>query len=353
MLTILVTGAAGLVGGEVCARLVARGHRVLALVRNTREVRGNDGQLVPVAGVLEGDVALPGLGIAEGALGAAVPPPDLVVHCAAITRFDASEADYERVNVGGTREVVAFCEAHGAALLHVGTAYVCGPRDGPIGEGDALPASFANGYEASKAEGEKVIRASGLSWAIARPSIVTGDSTSGAIRKFDTTYALFRLISEGFVRHLPATPDATLDFVPIDHVAGGIVALAEAMEQAAGGTFHLVSGDPLPVADFAEVIASCEGFHAPELVEPDGFDPDALPPRERRLYRRVAALYASYFQRNPRFDDANFRALNGMAGPATGPAYLRRLIEYCRETGFLSARPDSAAPAAPARRRPT
>ena len=118
MLSILVTGAAGLIGGEVCARLVARGHRVHALVHRTPEVRGNDGALVPVAGVLRGDITAPGLGLTD--------PPhiDLVVHCAAALEFDAPEEILTAINVEGTRNACAFAAGHGASLIHVSTAYV-------------------------------------------------------------------------------------------------------------------------------------------------------------------------------------------------------------------------------------
>ena len=81
---ILVTGAAGLIGGELCARLVARGHQVTALVHRDPQVRDN--RRAPVAGlaVMTGDVTQPGLGLA------AVPAVDLVIHSAAITAFDAA-----------------------------------------------------------------------------------------------------------------------------------------------------------------------------------------------------------------------------------------------------------------------
>ncbi len=328
---ILVTGAAGLLGGEICARLVAGGHEVHALVRKTPDVRANDGQPVAVASVLTGDVTQPMLGLA-----ADPPQCDLVIHCAATTRFDLAEEDYLATNVGGVHNAIAFAEARGAALLHVSTAYVCGRRDGTIGEGDPLPETgFANGYEASKAAGEKLVRGSALDWAIARPSVVLGEHESGAIRQFDTTYAAFKLIAEGRVKHMEARPQATLDFVPIDHVAKGIVALAQRMNSAAGGTFHLVSGQPLPVEDFAAAIGAVPHFHRPELVAPEDFDPAALPPLERRLYRRVAGLYAAYFQRNPQFDASRFETLTGLACPPTGSAYIARLIGYCMEAGFL------------------
>ena len=63
MLSVLVTGAAGLIGGEVCARLAARGHRVTAMVRRNPEVRGNDGALVEGVETVAGDVTQPLMGL--------------------------------------------------------------------------------------------------------------------------------------------------------------------------------------------------------------------------------------------------------------------------------------------------
>ncbi len=335
---ILLTGAAGLIGGEVARRLVARGHRVTAGVHRNRTILGNDGSEVAVAGLLTIDLATPGLGLDDETRIAVADAHDLIIHCAATVRFDLAEAEYRAVNVDGTAAVVELAQARAIPLIHVSTAYVCGNRDGAIGEDDPLPdAGFANGYEASKAAAEAVVAASGLPYAIVRPSIVVGDYDSGAIRHFDTIYAAFKLIAEARVTRLPARAEATLDFVPIDHVAGGIVAIAEDMTRAAGGRYHLVSGRPIGVADWAAVIGSYPQFAAPTYVDPAAFDPATLPPLERRLYTRVAGLYSSYFQRNPRFDDTRFRALTGVAAPPANPAFVARLIDHCIAAGFLSA----------------
>lgn len=345
---VLVTGAAGLVGGEVCARLVAAGHSVTALVHRNPEVRANDGSPVAAAATLQGDVSAPQFGWSDSAYAQAAADHDLLIHCAATVRFDLDEADYAATNVGGTAHALELAERGAMAFLHVSTAYVCGTRNGAIREQDPLhETGFANGYEASKAAGERLVRASNVPWAIARPSIVVGAHGDGTIRQFDTTYAAFKLIAEGRVRHMPAREGATLDFVPIDHVAAGIVALAERMDGAAGGSFHLVSGQPLPVGRFTGAIGAYPHFHEPALVAPEAFDPAMLPALERRLFKRVAGLYASYFQRDPHFDDSAFRALTGLHCPQTGEPYIRRLIDYCIEAGFLpsSARADSAVPA--------
>ena len=337
LVNILVTGAAGLLGGEVCKRLADAGHRVTALVHNNPEVRANDGSLVDVA-TIKGDVSCEKLGWDQATCASVADGHDLIVHCAATVRFDLEEADYSSVNVDGVANVLALAEAGSMAFLHVSTAYVCGTRDGPILESDPLPASgFANGYEASKAAGERLVRSSPVRWAIARPSIVVGEHESGRIRQFDTTYAAFKLIAEGRVRHMPARAGATLDFVPLDHVVRGIVAIAGDMERAEGGTFHLVSGQPLPVERFTGVIGAYPQFHEPELVAPEKFDASMLPALERRLFKRVAGLYASYFQRDPEFDDRQFRAFAGASCPETGEPFIERLIDYCIEDGFLRA----------------
>lgn len=335
---ILLTGAAGLIGGELAARLVAAGHDVTALVHRNREIRSNDGNLVPITGVHGCDIAEPLLGFAPDEAKALAGAHDLVIHCAATVRFDLSDEEYRRTNTGGTGNVVALARLGDCGLLYVSTAYVCGTRDGTIGEAEPLPRDeFANGYERSKAEAERLVRDSGLDWAVARPSIVTGDSRTGAIRQFDTIYAAFKLIAEGRVKQMEAGRDATLDFVPVDHVAGGLAALVARWGEAKGGTYHLVSGAPIPVQGFTDAIGGYEQFSQPELVAPEAFDASALPPLERRLYTRIAGLYASYFQRDPRFDDREFRALTGMQSRATDAAYLRLLIDYCIDHGFLSA----------------
>lgn len=328
---ILVTGAAGLLGSALCEQLMARGHHVTALVHRATAITGGNG--APVAGVtlLAGDVRQPGFGLA------AIPAVDLVIHSAAITAFDAAAEDYAAVNTGGARNAAAL----GLPLLYVSTAYVCGTRDGRIGE-DETGDAFVNGYEASKAAGEVAVRAamaSGLPAAIARPSIVVGDWASGAIRSFDNIYMLFRLIAEGRVRTLPAAPGASLDLVPIDHVTRSLVAMAEDFGRFAGKTLHLVGSQPQPLAVLGEAVAGFPGLGRPDFVPADSFDPAALPPIERRYHAAAAALYTAYLQRGPRFDTSVAGALLP-ACPPCDAEWVSRLIGFCLQQGFV--RPHAA-----------
>jgi nucleoside-diphosphate-sugar epimerase len=309
----------------------------MALVHRNADVRDNQRRPVPGIAVLRGDVRQPGFGLA------AAPEVDLVIHSAAVTAFDASPEAYQSVNIDGTAHAIGVARAAGARLLHVSTAYVCGMRDGVIAESDTGTA-FVNGYEASKAAGEALVWRSRLDFAIARPSVVVGDSASGAISRFENIYMIFKLIAEGRVRTLPAAAGASLDLVPIDHVAGGIVAMAEGFGRVRGQTLHLVADSPTPIARIGAAIAAVPGLGAPYFVLPDAFDPATLPPIERRYHAAAAALYTSYLLRGPVFDAANARAF-GLVCPPADRAWLDRLIGYCLSAGFVTSRPGKGAPA--------
>jgi hypothetical protein len=76
---------------------------------------------------------------------------------------------------------------------------------------------------------------------VARPSRAYRDGTIG---QFTNIYALIRLMAAGRIHVLPASPCASLDLVPIDHVIGRLTDIAERMAAASGRAHHLVSGAP-------------------------------------------------------------------------------------------------------------
>lgn len=329
MRTILITGAAGLIGGEVCARLAARGHQVTAMVRRNPDVRGNDGALVEGITTVSGDVTQPLMGL-EAA------PHDLVIHCAASLEFDAPEEDLQAINVEGTRNALAYAKAAGASFLQVSTAYVCGTQEGAILE-EPVPEGrqFTNRYEASKARAEAAVAASGVPFAIARPSIVLGDSQTGAIRDFPSLTNVFRLMARGKVTQFPVSEGSTLDLVPIDHVAEGVAHIAEAMEQAEGGYFHLTAAQPMPAAELAHGVARVPHFPDPQVVSPKDYAAAELRPAERMLAGRMLGTFGPYFTRSPQFDDSRLRALTGLKCGATDSAWLDRMIAYGISVGYL------------------
>ncbi len=328
-LTVLVTGAAGLIGSELCGALAERGHRVVAMVhRSTRLVR-SDGTSVPSDGValVHGDVTRRDLGLGAEAV-AILARCDRVVHCAADTRLGAGR--HEAVNVAGTQHLLdLLARAHPApGLVHVSTAYVCGARSGAIAEAVSDGAG-SNPYEASKVEGERRVVAAGLGAVIARPSIVVGRWRDGAISRFDDLYGLIRLVGAGRIRALPVTPGATLDLVPIDHVVGGLIDLVERFEAARGRVIHLASGAPMPVATLCTTAFA--GLHAPRLIEPG----DVGTSGRGTARHELLSLYAGYLTRDPRFSTANLAALSGRVAPPVDVAFLQRMIGHACEAGYL------------------
>lgn len=333
-MAILVTGAGGLLGGAVAAELAARGQRVRALLRRPGPVLAHDGG--PAGSRVEpvmGDVRQPALGLDSAALAGV----DALVHCAALTGFAEGAEAYRSVNIDGAANVLALAGRLGVPVVHVSTAYVCGLRSGPIAEADLPGDGFANGYEASKAAAEQLMRramAAGRPVVVARPSIIVGAWEDGAIRRFGDVYLLVRMFALGRLTTMPAAPGASLDFVPIDRVARGVAHLAERATSFAGQTLHLTSGAPVTPADLAAE-AQARDFPVPRFVAPDAFDPRTLPGPEARLHRGLAALYATYLARDPRFDRSAAAALPGFDRPCGGPALLARMIGHAVASGFL------------------
>lgn len=346
---ILVTGATGLIGSELCGYLVERGDAVIALVHRRHDILRNNGRVLhPTAytgarlnyGALQwapGDIRKRSLGLETKEAVALATAVDLIIHCAAETKFSSPSDLHWIVNVEGTRNIVRFARASRGplpGLVHVSTAYVSGERSGHVAEEEVdAEQPFANSYEASKAAAEKLVRTSGLRAAVARPSIIVGTSDTGTIGRFENIYAFLRLIGEGRITVLPSTPDASLDLVPIDHVIGGLIDIIEKFELAVGKIFHLVSGDPAPLA--ALTALDYPGLHVPRLVSAERFDPSQLSQTERALYHRVTSAYATYLRRNPRFAAQNLAALSGRVCPPTGHGFLRRVLEYATAVGYL------------------
>jgi nucleoside-diphosphate-sugar epimerase len=318
-------------------------------MHRNHEIRRNDGSVLqstihagtpPEFGALQwlsGDIRQANLGLEEKQAVALATAVDLIIHCAAETRFVSASEQHRITNVEGTGNIVCFARASrrpAPGVVYVSTAYVCGERSGHIAE-EAIDAGqpFANSYEASKAAAERLVRASGLRAAIARPSIIVGTTDTGAIGRFGEFYAFLRLITEGRITVLPATPDASLDLVPIDHVIGGLADIIERFDQAMGKTFHLVSGTAAPLA--ALTASDYPGFRVPRLVSPEAFDVSQLSRVERALYKRVTTAYATYLRRNPSFAAQNLAALSGRVCSATGSVLVRRIIEYATAVGYL------------------
>ena len=245
--TVFLTGATGFLGMEVLARLLEAGDRkVVALVRAADDAAAED-RLYGVLNTLwrdptpyqanvravAGDVTSPGLGLDQTARTALAEEVGAVLHCAASISFDLPVEDARAINVEGTREVIGFareCKALGRLerFVHVSTAYVAGKYEGTFRERQLdAGQEFRNTYEQTKWEAEHVVReATDLSPAIARPSIVMGESDTGWTPAFNVLYWPLRAFSRGLFDEIPALPSAHVDIVPVDYVADALACSA-------------------------------------------------------------------------------------------------------------------------------
>ncbi|MGD0112174.1 MAG: dTDP-4-dehydrorhamnose reductase [Armatimonadota bacterium] len=134
---VLVTGARGMLGSQVCSALALR-----------HEVRGVDLQ----------DFDITDAGAVRAAL--ASNRPQFVVHCAAWTDVDGCERDPAKAflhNAQGTSHVAAACAEMGAKLAYISTDFVFDGENGePYTEFDQP--NPLGVYAASKLAGEEAVR---------------------------------------------------------------------------------------------------------------------------------------------------------------------------------------------------
>lgn len=280
--TVLVTGAAGVVGTQLIARLP----------RESTICLTHESPLDGAAKTVTGDLTKRHLGLPDGDYSALAREVDLVIHSAAATRFDTSREEYFEINRDGTSRMVEFAADAGARLLHVSTAFVQAERKPPCGLID--PA----GYIDSKAAAEDVVRESGLDWHIVRPSVVFEKPIPGRASRRQGFHYFLRALANEDLPVLPSDDQSRLDFVGAELVADVLVSMAA---DPMPGEVSLVTAGPAAWTVARSVKAALEVFAEegrdvipPRLIAPDMVDrllkPVFYPEMPRRLVRRFEQI---------------------------------------------------------------
>ncbi len=203
----LVTGGAGYVGAFLVRELQRRGEMVRALdIADDKHLRCE---------FIVGDVCDSRL--VERAMNGV----DFVHHLAAQVPLRKSAADFQRVNVDGTRIVRDAALAAGVKhLSYMSSSAVCGvtpPEVRPIEE-----------YGLSKAQAEAIIgeTPANLSWSIIRPRTVLGPERLGIFQ------ILFEWISEGRRVYTIGNGQNLFQFIHVDDVVE--VSIETALKQKQG-----------------------------------------------------------------------------------------------------------------------
>jgi len=257
-MTVLVTGAAGLLGSHVTALLVTRGVRPRALIRP-----GDDAGWLGQASV-ETHIADVG---DRSAIAPALLGVDCVIHCAARTGPWGPAAEYERTNVRGLETLVRAAMAAGVRrLVHVSSITVHGNNVGGKADENSPLRTEPNPYSRSKVAGEKLlqrmIQDEGAPVTIVRPGWIYGPRDTASFARIARMIDRGRMVVIGSgENHLP--------LIYARDAAEGVVLAGEA-ERAAGRSYLLVNDEPVTQRDFLAAIAAELGAPAPTRRIPYG-----------------------------------------------------------------------------------
>jgi thioester reductase-like protein len=295
--------------------------------------------------LLEGDAASMDLGLSGAEWKSLAAEVDRIHHAAHVAYLGVERKTAERVNVGGTREIVELaraCDGLKALVCH-STAHVSGDRRGVVLEEDLDKGqAFRSAVEETRALAEKLVRAAmapnghgrAIPAVVLRPSVIVGDSQTGEVDRFDGVYLLILLIVTSppdFALPLPGRGDAPLDIVPIDYVARAATVIGKD-PRAVGRTVHLVDPAPLTVKRVFELVAAAGGRRAPR-----GFIPANL----TKALLRTPGL--ERFAKSPRalldtlatpvtYDGTNAAELLAGTDLRCPPfeSYVERLVDYVK-----------------------
>jgi thioester reductase-like protein len=212
-----------------------------------------------------------------------------------------------RINVEGTRNVVAFlAEAPRLEKLdYVSTAYVSGAFEGVFRETDLdVGQSFKNYYEETKYLAEVEVARSGLPAAVYRPGIVVGDSRTGETAKFDGPYfvlnAMCRMPSPGVFMRM-GSGRHPVNLVPVDFVVEALASLST-RARSRGRTYHLTDPHALSAQELAHLFAGALGRTFVFVPAPVFFARAFLRPRLVQDFLGMPRQTLGYFDHACRYD---------------------------------------------------
>ncbi len=211
---IFVTGATGFIGSNLCQRLAADHHAVIALYRDEEKLK-------PISRVVtqsvRGDLS------STEVLRKALNGCESCFHLAALAKpWVKSREDFHRINVVGTRNVLQACvDAKVHRVVFTSTASVFGPSDNPIDESHPFCDQLDSEYERTKRQCEFIIdefRAGGLDIVTVYPSRVYGP---GVLSQSNALTTIIKQFLDGKWNLIPDDGTAIGNYVFVDDVVEG------------------------------------------------------------------------------------------------------------------------------------
>jgi UDP-glucose 4-epimerase len=263
-MTILVTGATGLVGARLLPRLVEAGLNCRALIRRGKQAPSG------VAGV-EADLLDP------ASLAPAVEGVSAIIHLAAVFRTADTDLIWKS-NLEGTRNLIAAAKAHApeARFILSSTSNVYGPDSPRPGREDDT-VDPKQDYPASKVAAETALRESGLTWSVQRLGFVYGDKDGHleALPRLAANFGMHPAQRMSMVHHL-------------DIATAMKLALAGAMD---GRIVNIADEAPTSIYELAALVGRTMEPSAEPLANPWHLHMDASFARSLGFQPRVRTVY--------------------------------------------------------------
>jgi 2-alkyl-3-oxoalkanoate reductase len=252
---VLVTGASGLLGREVARLLVGQGHAVATFQRRPS---GVDGAADFCGSVTD-----------HAALRRAVAGAEGVIHLAAKVSFTGRAAEFDEVNVEGTRRLLHAARQAGVrdvVLVSSPSVANSGAAIAGLGAEPADPHHAHGHYSRTKAEAELLALAANapeFRVAAVRPHIVWGPGDTQLVER------VLARASRGRLPLLDAGA-ALIDTTYVDNAASAIVAALHRMGHVHGRALVVSNGEPRPVGELLAGICAAGGVPAPSWTVPGG-----------------------------------------------------------------------------------
>jgi 2-alkyl-3-oxoalkanoate reductase len=250
---ILVTGASGLLGREVAGQLVRRGYDVTTFQRRPSGVDGATDH----CGSLADDAAVRG----------AVQGAEAIIHLAAKVSFTGRPAEFDEVNVQGTRRLLLAARGAGVPdVVFVSSPSVAnsGAAIAGLGAEPADPDRAHGDYSRTKAQAELLALAADapdFRVAAVRPHVVWGPGDTQLVER----------VLERAARHRLPLLDAgaaLIDTTYVDNAAAAIVAALKRISHIHGRALVVTNGEPRPVGELIAGICAAGGVPAPSWSVP-------------------------------------------------------------------------------------
>lgn len=256
-----ITGATGLLGGNLAGHLAGEGHEVIATKRGSSKTSHLDEFDIDWVDASLDDV---------DSLARAFDGADVVFHCAA-----AVSVQYEvrpwiyAANVNGTKNVLDAVRQSGAKrLVHCSTVGAIGPStDGtPCDETQTWnndQFGLADAYTSTKYESQKLVLEAAkddVDAVVVNPGYMIGP--------YDARPSSGELVVQIVKRKIPGYPPGRNTFVDVRDVVRGMAAAAEKGRR---GELYIMAGHNIPYREFFDLVSHLAGtrpisFPAPQFA---------------------------------------------------------------------------------------